>query len=726
VKLRRDRLAIAGFVLLLVGLIVCFWVFRIALGGSRFPGMGDPLTYYYPHYMATGAMLAQGSLPIWNPYQLCGIPWLASIQGGALYPPHLLYTVLPTYLAMAVSSLLHFLLVGGAVAVFARRVGLGWSAVLLAAALCAMRGRIVGLGSVPNMMEAGAWLAPGAVAVLGLAQGRGARSVALLAVSTAASILAGYPQFTVYICYAWAALLAALLLGERPPLVGWLRAGGGLLGGVLLGALLAAVQLLPTLEMSALGTKSLEGLSMGEMFPFGFKKGVSFGGAALQLLSRKQEGCLPLSLGYVGLALVPFALLNRPHRALAVGSIVLGLLVLSFAMGPVTPLFDLYLQLPALGSFRIPRRILFVLDFCFAVAAALGLEEIRRRASRLAGGSLRVGNALAAGIVVLALVELFAAHPKRPRLPYFREGYVQVYERDQAIYSEIAASPQRVFFWSPGFAPPLPSKLASVFGMRGVDDYEPMSLRRQAEYFGFLQSGSTKGRRRGSPFYGRLSVPRSREGGVDLASRQRLFDLAATRLVLAPVGLMRSPGLLAYANAAGLQRRPGRSKALVVFENPRALPRAYVTYRARPAPPAEELLAVLSHSGFDPLAESYLEGAPGLPADSAAPLRGRPAAIVRDEPTLVEVEAKLEAPGLLVLADSFFPGWQATVDGEPVEIHPANHLFRGVLVPAGQHRVRFTYRPRRLMLGIAASGVGAVVLLGLCWRGRRVLVQSLE
>jgi hypothetical protein len=324
---------------------------------------------------------------------------------------------------------------------------------------------------------------------------------------------------------------------------------------------------------------------------------------------------------------------------------------------------------------------------------------------------LRLGNALAAGIVMLALVELFAAHPQRPRLPYFREGYVQIYERDRAIYSVIAASPQRVFFWSPGLAPALPSKLASVFGMRAVDDYEPMSLQRQAEYFGFLQSGSTKSPRRGSPFYGHLAFPRTPEQGLELASRQRLFDLAATRFVLAPAWLVSSPELLTYADAAGLERRRGPSKALVVFENPRALPRAYVTYRARPAPPAEELLAILSRSDFDPLAESYLEGGPGLPAVSDAPLRGGPAAIVRDEPALVEVDVELEAPGLLVLADTYFPGWQATVDDEPVDIHPANHLFRGVIVPAGQHRVRFAYRPRSLMLGIAASGVGIAVLL---------------
>jgi len=62
--------------------------------------------------------------------------------------------------------------------------------------------------------------------------------------------------------------------------------------------------------------------------------------------------------------------------------------------------------------------------------------------------------------------------------------------------------------------------------------------------------------------------------------------------------------------------------------------------------------------------------------------------------------------------------------GEPVEIQPANHLSRGVVVPAGQHRVGFAYRPRRLTLGIAASGLGAGVLLVPGWRGRRGLLRS--
>jgi hypothetical protein len=147
-------------------------------------------------------------------------------------------------------------------------------------------------------------------------------------------------------------------------------------------------------------------------------------------------------------------------------------------------------------------------------------------------------------------------------------------------------------------------------------------------------------------------------------------------------------------------------------------PGPFVTYRVQRAPPTEKLLARLSRSNFDPLVESYVAGDAGLGASGDAPPRGKPATILRDEPTLVEIEAELEAPGLLVLADSYYPAWRATVDGEPVEILPTNHLFRGVPVPAGRHVVRFEYGSGLLMLGAAASAAGVAMVALLLRHGR--------
>jgi len=58
---------------------------------------------------------------------------------------------------------------------------------------------------------------------------------------------------------------------------------------------------------------------------------------------------------------------------------------------------------------------------------------------------------------------------------------------------------------------------------------------------------------------------------------------------------------------------------------------------------------------------------------------------------------------LLVLNDSFFPGWSAHVDGIAAEIRRANYLSRGVFVARGEHQVRFRYRPRSFLIGIGIS-----------------------
>jgi uncharacterized membrane protein YfhO len=97
------------------------------------------------------------------------------------------------------------------------------------------------------------------------------------------------------------------------------------------------------------------------------------------------------------------------------------------------------------------------------------------------------------------------------------------------------------------------------------------------------------------------------------------------------------------------------------------------------------------------------------------------ARIVRYEPELVGVEALVATPALLVLTDTHYAGWRATVDGEPTPILRADHAFRGVRLEPGRHQVIFRYAPTSVRLGTLVSLLAlAAVAAGLAGpRGSR-------
>ena len=92
-------------------------------------------------------------------------------------------------------------------------------------------------------------------------------------------------------------------------------------------------------------------------------------------------------------------------------------------------------------------------------------------------------------------------------------------------------------------------------------------------------------------------------------------------------------------------------------------------------------------------------------------------------PNRVTVWVRSGAPGYLVLTDPWYPGWEATVDGEPAPLYRANYLFRAVPVPAGHHEVVFTFAPPPYLLGrrvslVALALTAAALALGgaISWR----------
>jgi hypothetical protein len=115
---------------------------------------------------------------------------------------------------------------------------------------------------------------------------------------------------------------------------------------------------------------------------------------------------------------------------------------------------------------------------------------------------------------------------------------------------------------------------------------------------------------------------------------------------------------------------------------------------------------------FDPRNEILLEVPVGETEDAPAGV-AEAVRITRYEDTLVEVEVETTAAGWLFLNDAWYPGWEAELDGEAVEVLRANLAFRAVAVPAGRHTVVFRYRPRSLVAGLWVSALSLLLLLPL-------------
>ena len=139
--------------------------------------------------------------------------------------------------------------------------------------------------------------------------------------------------------------------------------------------------------------------------------------------------------------------------------------------------------------------------------------------------------------------------------------------------------------------------------------------------------------------------------------------------------------------------------------------RVQLVATARAASSQEEAVALLrDHAGTGAVVEASAEAvdAWGLNAGNAG---SGEASLVSYSPEQVVARTRSERAGLLVLKEAYYPGWEATVNGEAAGIYAANVLFRGVPVPAGENEVVFTYRPQSWRTGLRVSAAGVLLWL---------------
>ena len=150
-----------------------------------------------------------------------------------------------------------------------------------------------------------------------------------------------------------------------------------------------------------------------------------------------------------------------------------------------------------------------------------------------------------------------------------------------------------------------------------------------------------------------------------------------------------------------------------------ALPRAWVVGTQRVVGSEGEALQAVTSPEFDARGVAVTEQrVDGLAQErSGAAGQAGEADIVHYGPERVEIQARSQRPGLLVLSDNYYPGWKAKVDGKPVDVERVDYLFRGVRVPAGASTVEFFYEPLSWRVGwivslLALLGIAAAAVVG--------------
>ena len=187
------------------------------------------------------------------------------------------------------------------------------------------------------------------------------------------------------------------------------------------------------------------------------------------------------------------------------------------------------------------------------------------------------------------------------------------------------------------------------------------------------------------------------------------------------------------ASAVPLYREPATRWERVYLENEtevlrnrRAQPRAWLVAEALSVGEEEALRMISGESErpFDPRRTALLEVSaaemPQLPGGEAMGT----VRFIEYGANKIAFETESATSALLIVSEIFYPGWEASVDGEAVQIHLTNYLFRSVTVPPGRHRVEMRYAAPAARVGSIISALTLLLLAILAWRAWRQATPS--
>lgn len=704
-----------------------------------------PVAYYHRE------SFWHGELPLWNPLNSCGIPFLAQWNTMTLYPLSLIYLLLPLPWSFGFFCLCHLFLAGLGMQALALR----WTGSRLGAAVAGVAFAFNGMtwyGLMwPHLLAALAWM-PWLVLTMERAWREGRRQIAIAALVGALQLLSGGAEV---ILLTW--ILLGLLWvwhifrGE----VQRVRLTSSAIAVCLLAAGLAAAQLLPFLDLLAhsqrdAGYGRSELGSLAAMPPTGW---ANFLVPAFHC-ARNPHGLLA-QVGqswtcsyYVGATVVVLAMFaawrsRQPRIRLLTGLMLLSLLL---ALGKNGLLLDwLNRVLPVFAFMRFPVKFLFLTLFALPLLSACGIRWLetvavqeRRSESRRVMG-VAVGALIAmGGIVLLAAKSPAPAGEISTVLPnaavraliliLVLRGLIALGGFTEPRWQRLLQPALIALLWldvlthAPNLSPTAPAGTLKPGIIAEFFQWNPpltagvsRALQGKDSFWRMLDSGSpdldvdVKARRL-SLFmnYNLLDGAAKFDGFYSLDLREYLdvfkriyFTTNEATPLKDFLGISQ---ITSPTNLVGWMPRTNFMPLVTAGQSP-----VFAT--------AEATLATLISDSFEPRGKVIL---PETARDRIV-ARGQTNAVVsavRFSAHRLEFQVEASAPAMVVIAQSFYHPWRAHVDGQPTPIWRADHAFQALQVPAGRHEVKLTYEDRAFKLGALLSALSLVICLVVWLRGR--------
>ncbi|OGY18565.1 MAG: hypothetical protein A2900_03105 [Candidatus Chisholmbacteria bacterium RIFCSPLOWO2_01_FULL_50_28] len=743
------------------------WFFPYNLGGWQIDGRmttykggwfaSDAVREIYPWRELAFDLVRQGQLPLWNPYAFSGTPLLANFQTAVFYPINLLFAVVGDFAWGWAMYVISAVILGSVfMYLFLRSLKLSRLAATAGGIAFVASGLMISWLEWGVVAHAAIWLPLMLFAINRFRETGKKRFLFLLMFSILATIFAGYPQKAAYvflISITW--FLFLFKSTERSVRKSF---AFPILFTLLIAIGVSAIQWVPTMELyfhSAMRGEVSNRLSLGSALSpahlaaifvpdyFGNRTTENYWGKDLSDVDYMD---VDLYAGAILMFLVVNTLLERKGRKekqWLVWLVFVGLL-----LGVKSPIVSLITKvgIPVFGT-GAAAKSLFITMFATCCLGAMGLDRIReekhftklrlaiiivvviylglfastflidpvkasiaRQGFIVPLGSLGIGigalllirrfriNTTFTGLIFLALLSIELLIHAEKILPFASPKFafpkhILIEElKGKAGYDRVDG------FWDSEIA----TNFHTAFRLYSAEGYDPLYIRRYGEFMTAAETGQLP------PLIPRSDADITQKNETN---RNRLIDLTSVKFIAAKVTDPNQPW-----EEEPLKYDPARFKLLwqqgkfKIYENLHALPRVSLVYDWKIIPQGKTMIKTIYDSQFNPHETILLEEDPAI--EKQVGIAKGEAQIRRYEPNFVEVMTQSEAPSLLLLTDSYYPGWRATVDGIPTQILRANYTFRAVALPADSHKVTFTYYPLSLLVGKSLSIISLLLLAG--------------